>query len=72
MGHLKQFEFLREMDEMVDWIQEKEVLALSEDYGKDLEHVEVRDRRQGCQLCFFLYIMLPEIVLDARQKFKTQ
>eukprot|EP00057_Strongylocentrotus_purpuratus_P010375 XP_011664849.1 PREDICTED: spectrin alpha chain, non-erythrocytic 1 [Strongylocentrotus purpuratus] len=45
MGHLKQFEFLREMDEMVDWIQEKEVLALSEDYGKDLEHVEILQAR---------------------------
>ncbi|XP_063958759.1 spectrin beta chain, non-erythrocytic 5-like isoform X1 [Lytechinus pictus] len=45
MGHLKQFEFLREMDEMMDWIQEKEVLALSEDYGKDLEHVEILQTR---------------------------
>ena len=41
MSHLKQFEFLRELDETMDWVQEKEVLALSEDYGKDLEHVEV-------------------------------
>ncbi|XP_071480964.1 spectrin beta chain-like [Diadema antillarum] len=43
--HLKRFEFLREIGEMMDWIQEKEVLALSEDLGKDLEHVEILQTR---------------------------
>lgn len=65
MGHLKQFEFLREMDEMVDWIQEKEVLALSEDYGRDLEHVEVRNRRQGCHISVVVFSW---IFLDAGQE----
>ncbi len=34
-------EFYREVDEVVDWIKESEPTASSEDYGKDLEHVEV-------------------------------
>ena len=40
MGQL--FEFMREADEVAAWIKEKEAVAASDDYGTDLEHVEVR------------------------------
>ena len=33
--------FNRECDEVEQWIAEKEVVALNEDLGRDLEHVEV-------------------------------
>ena len=37
----KLFEFYREADETANWISDKSVIAGSEDYGTDLEHVEV-------------------------------
>ncbi len=37
----KLFEFYREADEVAKWIKEREVIAASEDYGTDLEHVQV-------------------------------
>ena len=37
----KLFEFYREADETANWISEKGVIAGSEDYGTDLEQVEV-------------------------------
>ena len=35
------FHFLREADEIEDWIKEKGAIATSDDYGRDLEHVEM-------------------------------
>jgi spectrin beta len=37
----KLFEFYREADETANWISDKSVVAGCEDYGSDLEHVEV-------------------------------
>ena len=34
------FNFFREADEVESWIAEKESIAISDDYGRDLEHVE--------------------------------
>lgn len=36
------FQFYREADDVTNWIADKMVTASSEDYGQDLEHVEVR------------------------------
>ena len=41
MDNKKLFEFLREVDDVAVWIKEKEVIAASEDYGTDVEHVQV-------------------------------
>ncbi|KAK7105089.1 spectrin beta chain, non-erythrocytic 5-like isoform X3 [Littorina saxatilis] len=41
----KLFEFLREADETANWISDKSVIAGSEDYGTDLEHVEVLQQK---------------------------
>lgn len=35
------FNFMRDADEVAAWIQDQMVIASSEDYGKDVEHVEV-------------------------------
>ncbi|XP_071037774.1 spectrin beta chain [Parasteatoda tepidariorum] len=35
------FHFLRDADEVAAWIQDQMVIASSEDYGKDVEHVEI-------------------------------
>ena len=35
------FNFLREADEVESWIDEKGSVATSDDYGRDLEHVEI-------------------------------
>ena len=40
------FTYMREADEVQVWISEKETVAASEDYGKDLEHVEVNPVQQ--------------------------
>ena len=37
----KMFEFYREADEVSAWMSDMVVIAASEDYGQDLEHVEV-------------------------------
>lgn len=37
----KLFEFYHEADETATWISDKSLIAGSEDYGTDLEHVEV-------------------------------
>ncbi len=37
----KLFEFFREVDEVSVWIKEQAAVAGSEDYGTDLEHVQV-------------------------------
>ena len=34
------FNFYREADEVESWIAERESIAMSDDYGRDLEHVE--------------------------------
>lgn len=36
------FEYFREAEEVTIWIADMGVIAASEDYGQDLEHVEVR------------------------------
>lgn len=37
----KVHKFLREADEVSDWINEQMAVAASEDYGRDVEHVEI-------------------------------
>ncbi|KAL8620004.1 hypothetical protein ACOMHN_015286 [Nucella lapillus] len=41
----KLFEFYHEADETAHWISDKSVIAGSEDYGTDLEHVEVLQQK---------------------------
>lgn len=33
--------FLRESDEVVEWLNRQMAVAASEDYGRDVEHVEI-------------------------------
>ena len=40
----KLFEFHREVEDVETWIAEKNSVAGSEDYGTDIEHVQVRPR----------------------------
>lgn len=35
------FTFLRESDEVGEWLNEQMTIAASEDYGRDVEHVEI-------------------------------
>ncbi len=37
---LKIFEFQREVEATINWIKDQQIVASSEDYGKDLEHAE--------------------------------
>lgn len=37
----KLFRFLREAEEVAEWIGDQTTLAASEDYGRDVEHVEL-------------------------------
>ncbi|KAL0275436.1 UNVERIFIED_CONTAM: hypothetical protein PYX00_003283 [Menopon gallinae] len=37
----KYFKFLREADEVAEWVNDQTALAASEDYGSDVEHVEL-------------------------------
>lgn len=45
------FQFYREVDDVIIWIVDKMVIVLLEDYGQDLEYVEVR-------ILFFYEIVL--------------
>ena len=38
---LKLFRFLREADEVSEWMGDQTAVAASEDYGRDVEHVEL-------------------------------
>jgi spectrin beta len=38
---LKFYRFLRETDEVAEWMGDQTALAASEDYGRDVEHVEL-------------------------------
>lgn len=38
---LKVFRFLREAEEVSEWIGDQTAVAASEDYGRDVEHVEL-------------------------------
>ncbi|KAF5401772.1 Spectrin alpha chain non-erythrocytic [Paragonimus heterotremus] len=42
---LKFVQFLRQADDLLFWIREKETYVTSEDYGNDLEHVEVLQKK---------------------------
>lgn len=37
----KLFRFLRESDEVGEWLNDQMAVAASEDYGRDVEHVEI-------------------------------
>lgn len=37
----KLFRFLRESDEVGEWLNDQMAIAASEDYGRDVEHVEI-------------------------------
>ena len=39
--NVKVYKFLREADQLIDWINEQITVAASEDYGRDVEHVEI-------------------------------
>ncbi|XP_066281028.1 spectrin beta chain, non-erythrocytic 5-like isoform X2 [Branchiostoma lanceolatum] len=41
----KLYQFYREADEVCAWIREKGTVAASEDYGKDLEHVQILQKK---------------------------
>nr|XP_022333961.1 spectrin alpha chain, non-erythrocytic 1-like isoform X4 [Crassostrea virginica] len=41
----KLFQFYREADDVTNWMADKMVVASSEDYGQDLEHVEVLQQK---------------------------
>ncbi|CAL1542371.1 unnamed protein product [Lymnaea stagnalis] len=47
LDNKKLFEFYHEADVVESWLAERMVIASSEDYGQDLEHVEVLQQRFG-------------------------
>lgn len=49
---------MRDADEVAAWIHDQMVIASSEDYGKDVEHVEVS-----------LQLLLYPIIYSEMQKF---
>ena len=56
MDNRKLFEFLREADDVAVWLKERAAIAGSDDYGTDLEHVEVSTSTGATHLCS---LMLP-------------
>lgn len=42
---LKFVQFLRQVDELLLWVREKETYVVSEDIGQDLEHVEALQKK---------------------------
>lgn len=41
MESRKLYRFLREAEEVAEWINDQTAVAASEDYGRDVEHVEL-------------------------------
>lgn len=42
---LKLLQFTRQCDELMYWIKDKEAFVTTEEFGQDLEHVEVLQRK---------------------------
>ena len=42
---IKLHQYIREADDVTSWLEEKQSLAASDDYGKDYDHLLVRDRK---------------------------
>lgn len=49
----KLFRFLRESEEVAEWIGDQTTIAASEDYGRDVEHVELL-----IQVCLVFLVFL--------------
>lgn len=49
----KFFRFIREAEEVAEWISDQTAIAASEDYGRDVEHVELL-----IQVHFHIYLSL--------------
>lgn len=51
----KLYRFLREAEEVAEWINDQTVVAASEDYGRDVEHVELLIQ-VGLKFCGIFFI----------------
>ena len=40
---IKLHQYIRDVDEVVSWLKEKETVASSDDYGKDYDHLLVNN-----------------------------
>lgn len=49
----KLFRFLREAEEVAEWIGDQTTVAASEDYGRDVEHVELLIQVSGYFVHYF-------------------
>lgn len=49
----KLFRFLREAEEVAEWIGDQTTVAASEDYGRDVEHVELLIQVSGYFMHYF-------------------
>lgn len=47
MESKKLYRFLREAEEVAEWINDQTAIAASEDYGRDVEHVELLIQVRG-------------------------
>lgn len=53
---LKLLQFMRQCDEVLYWIRDKEAFVTAEDFGVDLEHVEVCSYFGFVKILFFLIL----------------
>ena len=54
---IKLHQYIRDVDEVVSWLKEKETVASSDDYGKDYDHLLVNNLPFHCinMLCKHIY-----------------
>lgn len=58
---LKVFRFLREAEEVAEWVGDQTAVAASEDYGRDVEHVELL-----IQVTYFIYYLIFDLFIPFR------
>ena len=49
-------QYLADVDEAESWLQEKEPIVTSDDYGKDEDSAQVRQGGEGGDVCVCVYV----------------
>ena len=53
---IKLHQYIRDVDEVLSWLTEKQAVAASDDYGKDFEHLLVNVMHMCILICMYGHI----------------
>jgi len=65
---IKLHQYIRDVDEVLSWLDEKRAIAASDDYGKDFEHLLVKFKLSSVVK---LITLLPQVLQKKFEDFKS-